>query len=1462
PHIILGARDPEGPVYRMTYIFAFSESMDELRRQVLSNTDGEERVEVNQRHLIDKILASHDIKAYQCNYFKDDAKSTSVQIIFETQKSSNATEINILKDKCVRILFKNNGFEFRPEDWNRLKKIAEGNPDEQKGFTGNLREISVFFNDKRIIHLTKKMSDPRPMNIISGLSTTSPQKMFSLRSVDVRQVQLDVVRLLIPKKNTRSKMGLSEYPKEEASMYLRVASGHLDVRVTKAFSNEMERSTKKKPPSTTSIHIIFSGYDEHSYSSDRNEKVSDIFKNLLPYPEQGRIFIGFPTHQTTGCSSHLSARLIPTVERESIDLVDKTLAVYNNEMLCLVGILCRILYEDEMAQISKLYNEIVGSSPIDSKDEAIKSGREYFERKAAHALAHFTFKPSTPNAYVGRIAELQFYKCSTKPISILSTRGVQPADLIRLPNPEMEAFIKSVPVIPKILMEQCDAFIKKTRDTMGLIKDIKINDVFVELQSRALTKEETVALMKWWISYRKKEKSSENELHQLLRSTVIRVKDDEILPLNKVRYFLNPSVIAPENDVPSDVLQYSISRNFQKADLEKWFGEWKELSLVTWSQFIVSNPQLETDPDVAEKVLGIIARSFGKCSNKDQELIKELLSRKKCIPTKHGMKIPDEAYFPSVNLFPDLPIVYFKNMKTPEKLLQSLGVRKHVDLQLVFDRLVSQGNWDHMQLVKYLSSVSSSLKEIEMKRLKLTAIWPKEQGVETQVTKDEVKPKVSRFTASELYIPSQEMRKFGLPIIEWNGKWHRNSEEAKFLLSLGLQEYPPLTIILQLASPNSEPNIRKEALKYFINNFKDKYSSKYNAREIKIPFLQCTDPNVFETPLGCFSNPDCTIMKFHALHHDLRFRAEELGVRQHPSREQLLDRLIQHPLESETEAREVFGYLSSQLANFNSYDWDSLGNLKFIPIRNKNQPNKISYVSPRNCFFKSSEESFSEYFSYVDFGEKANRFLLSCGVKTEPSPTEFAEFLVRSSREFWNTIGDNVEKYLSILRNIAFNSNSIFKNKNLFYEMGRAPILLGVKRKESDKELADNSLQEIDHYVLASAKDIYINDNTNYQQVFSPLTAPMEQTLEKFYQELGSRSLYSCVRESIQPKGQITTSRQAVDLKKMINQRAQLFYHDIHRSDIKRPVQWVRELKVMEIERIDATYVLVTTNETKIEQISSCIVEDTRSKSWILYVTPGDPDYLDIASHLGQNIFIKSKWKDISHLAMLLTTPLTSLKRKGYPVDRILASHKTPVRIADKYESPKSPRSAGKINSPGSSSEIEQYVKQIQETYPDCDPAFIRRILAQEKFDLNKVANNLADMDYPKISKSPYNPNNYGSDGLKNNGWGIFDKVKSYVTSTAGANVQAPIRSQQTVESKSNVGESSPVTKPIDVNPGTTKNLQDVLRRAVKMCRSNSGSAIDSRATVNHVTESQISYCDVLPGNINIFDQKGKTRMT
>ena len=56
----------------------------------------------------------------------DDAKATNIEIIFTTGKSAQNSNDNIcLSDRRVRIVFKNNDYVFRSEDWNRLKKLLK-----------------------------------------------------------------------------------------------------------------------------------------------------------------------------------------------------------------------------------------------------------------------------------------------------------------------------------------------------------------------------------------------------------------------------------------------------------------------------------------------------------------------------------------------------------------------------------------------------------------------------------------------------------------------------------------------------------------------------------------------------------------------------------------------------------------------------------------------------------------------------------------------------------------------------------------------------------------------------------------------------------------------------------------------------------------------------------------------------------------------------------------------------------------------------------------------------------------------------------------------------------------------------------------------------------------------------------------------------------------------------------------
>lgn len=107
-----------------------------------------------------------------------------------------------------------------------------------------------------------------------------------------------------------------------------------------------------------------------------------------------------------------------------------------------------------------------------------------------------------------------------------------------------------------------------------------------------------------------------------------------------------------------------------------------------------------------------------------------------------------------------------------EKLLTALGVRRHVELQLVFNRLLHAGGWTVFDLVKYLVSVRDELSATEMDKLRNTPAFPVE-GLST------------RQTPASLFEPTDELRKLKLPILDWGTvKWRSNSDEGASLLPL------------------------------------------------------------------------------------------------------------------------------------------------------------------------------------------------------------------------------------------------------------------------------------------------------------------------------------------------------------------------------------------------------------------------------------------------------------------------------------------------------------------------------------------------------------------------------------------------------------------------------------------------------------------------------------------------------
>ncbi|KAG1813853.1 uncharacterized protein BJ212DRAFT_1364045 [Suillus subaureus] len=122
-----------------------------------------EAVEVNQRNLVDKVLARYP---EEFTVFRellqnaDDAGAENFDIVFESlhRCASNGTTQGLNSAKVFKWLVKNDGAQFQPDDWKRLTKIAEGNPDERKIGAFGVGFFSVFsVTDKPIVKSNGKM---------------------------------------------------------------------------------------------------------------------------------------------------------------------------------------------------------------------------------------------------------------------------------------------------------------------------------------------------------------------------------------------------------------------------------------------------------------------------------------------------------------------------------------------------------------------------------------------------------------------------------------------------------------------------------------------------------------------------------------------------------------------------------------------------------------------------------------------------------------------------------------------------------------------------------------------------------------------------------------------------------------------------------------------------------------------------------------------------------------------------------------------------------------------------------------------------------------------------------------------------------------------------------------------------------------------------------------------------------
>ena len=907
----------------------------------------------------------------------------------------------------------------------------------------------------------------------------------------------------------------------------------------------------------------------------------------------------------------------------------------------------------------------------------------------------FTWNESTPASEVGNLVEEAFWTCSRNmSIDVLSSRGVLPSSSVRILTEEL-GFVEGIPVLPEPLVDT--GLVKRLRE-YGVITDITISDIKSELESRPLDASQLQRFL-GWVSHKARINEIDGTMVRSLLKVAV-VNDTEagqnrIIELGQMMNFLNPSRIPAEMPVPTTTIPFKFTKSMSKADLDA-LG-WEDLHIVPWLRWLVDNTggkgDLSRDQDItqsqsfASQVLPVLSKQWEGLSQSSKATVVELMSVRTVMPTKLGMRKPADSYFSSVKLFEDLPVIVGIH-SVKDKMLAAFGVRKTIEIGVVFERLMAppsyfekqtqdakRTKWSHVDLIKYLTSVRQDIPASDIKRLRSTPICTAESS-------DKHNASMECYLVSDLYEPDDALRRLGLPILQWPGVYRSSSAEGAFLTFLGLKSapsYPDLIEIMIASSASSDCSLYDRALSYLINQYQLKGYANFDAAAVVTPFLPVQgSEKKLQIPTQCFVNERSAILGFDTLRRDLHLHASKLGVQSNPPISECVERLIQNPPRTHRNAREVFAYFASRVTELQNIHVEKLGDANIVPLKIKpiSKPEKaessdsMRHIAPTLCFL-GDDIKYGDIFDYVDFGQDANVFLLKCGSKHEPNTQELAAKVIREPTRVYTAL--EMPRYLDLLRNLADSWQTLKKNKALIRDMRSAPFLLGYRdlaSKTNRLEAEDDDDEEEESTVrtaeLASANKItVINDMITYGQFKEHLlAAPMEETLEEFYINLGSSELGDLLEQKHSIGSRINDQNAALKLHKLVTERTRLFLHDTPKDMISHDAKWIeKNLSVISVRSISLRKSLRGTKFSH-HQAKSAVVSYDRQTGFVLYIIPAY-DFFEIAQGLMGLLLKRPKIQQTMILEMLLETELVKLRARGYNVERILRHKANEARMAE-----------------------------------------------------------------------------------------------------------------------------------------------------------------------------------------------------
>ncbi|RWA08173.1 hypothetical protein EKO27_g6931 [Xylaria grammica] len=715
-----------------------------------------------------------------------------------------------------RIVVHNDGRPFREEDWNRLTSIAEGNPDDQS-IEDTRVELEYGDTDAEV---------PDLIEIGQFLAT-------SLISVSLSQIELwlDEWKVLSLSKTVGNTSIASTADFKMNTEHMKIQKVETGImQIDGQWLGEIYKGI------TTPLSARLTARHVHGYLIDKSSKTAlaalvACFAALSLSPTEPPFTPPAREHQpveqsTPGeqdlfnsdeqpsvlhASAHILMQSILTVDRELIDLSTEHVKIWNKELLQVAGIVGRIVWAEEM-NIMKNHSSTSAERTLREGWTPGRRGLTLVNRNsqlsnARRLFRQFDFQASTPHPEVVSTIEEYFWK-ACKYIDVISTQGVCRSTGVRLENIHVTEFANSHPILPREFVNRYKKLVRKL-GAAGFISEITAKDIEIELSSKIINGRQLERLFDWAFKHytnSKESTESKESIVSAVKAATVEVSQASKIKLGNVEYFAEYEL--PNELLPPHVIPFTYS---QKYMLSHWFQEigWKPLPVMEWVRLSAGKlKEFMNNPAGAEEALAIIS------SNLRPEDYGGAVGYLPLVPTDVGMRVPTKAYFRSAAPFGGLP--YVKKMtNVSERFLETLGVRRTVEMDIIVDRLRSAADQPEMlqTYLSYLIRIPQPLPSTDLEKLGTACIWYAEG-------RDQKNGYISarRYTLTELFEPSDELRELKVPILYLPQGYQQEGLEGKFLRSVGLRRYPSVPELMNILDKDDQLQKLELCVSYFIRN--------------------------------------------------------------------------------------------------------------------------------------------------------------------------------------------------------------------------------------------------------------------------------------------------------------------------------------------------------------------------------------------------------------------------------------------------------------------------------------------------------------------------------------------------------------------------------------------------------------------------------------------------------------------